>query len=249
MRKMAKAFVIDISKCSGCYNCQLACKDEHVGNDWKPYAAPQPRIGQFWIRVVEKVEGTLPKVKIHYVPQLCNHCRSAECIKACPAEAIRRREDGLVLIDPDACTGCAHLLDHGAKMPRCVEACPTEAIRFGEEEDLKDDLLGAEVLQPESGCFPRIYYRNIPGRFIGGTLYDPAEKEVIIGARCLLTNGGKTWEAVSDEFGDFWFRDLHMGIYDLVVHAPGREYKRFDRIRLEKSVNLGDIPLLPGNAD
>ena len=269
---MAKAFVIDISKCSGCYNCQLACKDEHVGNDWRPYAAPQPRIGQFWIRVAEQVEGTLPKVKIHYIPRLCNHCRSGECMKVCPADAIRRREDGLVLIDPETCTGCgacrdacpygaiymnaelgiaqkctgcAHLLDHGAKLPRCVEACPTEAIRFGEEEDLADDLLGAEVLQPETGCRSRVYYRNIPGRFIGGTLYDPEEKEVIIGGRCLLTNGGRTWEAVSDEFGDFWFRDLPMRIYDLVIHAPGREYRRFDRIRLERSVNLGDIPLLP----
>ena len=130
-----------------------------------------------------------------------------------------------------------------------MEACPTEAIRFGEEKDLKDDLLGAETLQPETGCLPRVYYRNIPGPFIGGTLYDPDAKEVIIGARCLLTNGGKTWEAVSDEFGDFWFRDLPMGIYDLVIHAPGREYRRFDRIRLEKSVNLGVIPLLPGKEE
>ncbi|MBO6010468.1 MAG: 4Fe-4S binding protein [Oscillospiraceae bacterium] len=31
-----KAFVIDVSKCNGCHNCQLACKDEFVGNDWPP---------------------------------------------------------------------------------------------------------------------------------------------------------------------------------------------------------------------
>ncbi len=267
---MAKAFVIDISKCSGCYNCQLACKDEHVGNDWRPYAAPQPSVGQFWLQVQEHVEGTLPKVKIHYIPRLCNHCRKAACMEACPAGAISRREDGLVLISPDACvgcgacrdacpygviymnaelriaqkcTGCAHLLDHGAKMPRCVEACPTEAIRFGEETELTDDIPGAEVLQPETGLLPRVYYRNVPGKFIGGTLYDPEAKEVVPDARCLLTSGGKTWEARSDEFGDFWFRDLPVGIYDLVIHAPGRGYRRFDRIRTDKSVNLGDIPL------
>ena len=44
---MAKTFVIDAAKCSGCYNCQIACKDENVGNDWSPYAKPQPEIGQF----------------------------------------------------------------------------------------------------------------------------------------------------------------------------------------------------------
>ena len=35
-----KAFVIDVSKCNGCYCCQIACKDENVGNDWTPYAKP-----------------------------------------------------------------------------------------------------------------------------------------------------------------------------------------------------------------
>ena len=47
---MGKAFVIDVAKCSGCYNCQLACKDEHAENDWMPYAKPQPLTGQFWCR-------------------------------------------------------------------------------------------------------------------------------------------------------------------------------------------------------
>jgi Fe-S-cluster-containing dehydrogenase component len=102
---MSKAFVIDIARCSGCHNCQLACKDEHVGNDWTPYAKPQPELGQFWIKVHENVCGTIPKVKIHYVPKLCNHCRNADCIKACPAKAIDRRPDGFVLIDPGKCTG------------------------------------------------------------------------------------------------------------------------------------------------
>ena len=50
---MAKAFVIDVAKCSGCYNCQLACKDEHAENDWMPYAKAQPLTGQFWCRVTE----------------------------------------------------------------------------------------------------------------------------------------------------------------------------------------------------
>ena len=35
--------IIDITKCNGYYNCQIACKDEHVGNDWTPIAKPQPR--------------------------------------------------------------------------------------------------------------------------------------------------------------------------------------------------------------
>ncbi len=267
---MGKAFVIDAARCNGCYNCQLACKDEHVGNDWTPYAKAQPEVGQFWLRVEEHVQGTTPKVKIHYLPRLCNHCEKAACIAACPQGAILRREDGLTLIDPEKCsgcgecvsacpygviyqnaelgiaqkcTGCAHLLDHGAKMPRCVEACPTEAILFGEEEDLIDEIRGAAVWRPETGLGPRVWYRNVPGTFIAGTLFDPEAREVIEGARCLLSNGGKNWEAVTDSFGDFWFRDLPAGVYELLIHAKGFRYKRVEKIRNENSVNLGDIPM------
>ena len=52
-----KAFVIDLSVCNGCYCCQIACKDEHAGNDWSPYAKPQPDTGQFWLGIKEKSQG------------------------------------------------------------------------------------------------------------------------------------------------------------------------------------------------
>lgn len=265
-----KAFVIDVSKCNGCHNCQLACKDEYVGNDWAPYSRPQPQLGQFWCRVDEHVEGTVPKVKIHYVSRLCNHCENAACMAACPAGAIVRREDGLVLIDPakctgcgacreacpydviyyneelgicQKCTGCAHLLDAGYRLPRCVENCPTDALVFGEEEELADLIRGAEVLRPETGCRPRVYYRNIPGRFIAGTVYDPVEKEVVIGARIIAVTGAKVIETVTDSYGDFWFKDLAVGFYDVSIYADGFEAKNFFRVDTGSSVNLGDIPL------
>ena len=267
---MAKVFSVDVSKCNGCFNCQLACKDEHAGNDWSPYAAPQPEIGQFWAKLEENVCGSMPKVKIHYIAHLCNHCDNAACMAACPNNAIYRRDDGLILISPEKCTGCgacfdacpygaiykntelnicqkctgcAHLLDNGLSQPRCVEACPTEALQFGEEEDMRDFIVGATVRNPETGLRPRVFYRNIPGKFIAGTVYDPIEKEVIIGARCRATNGGKTVEVRSDEYGDFWFNDLAVGKYDIVLEAKGFEFKTFDNVDATASVNLGDIPM------
>lgn len=266
---MAKVFTVDVAKCNGCYNCQLACKDEHVENDWTPYAKPQPEIGQFWLKLEENVCGSIPKVRIHYIPHLCNHCEKAACMQTCPS-VFYRRDDGLVILDPEKCagcetclascpygaiyfnedlnvsqkcTGCAHLLDNGFNSPRCVEACPTEALQFGDEEDMQDFIIGASVRMPETGLRPKVFYRNIPGKFIAGTVYDPVDKEVVIGARCRATNGGKTVEVLSDDYGDFWFNDLAVGKYDVVIEAKGFEFEVFNAINTAKDVNLGDIAL------
>ena len=75
-----KAFVFDVARCSGCYCCQLACKDEHCGNDFTPIAAPQPDIGQFWVKVKDYVNGSAPKVTVHYVPEMCNHCEKCSLL-------------------------------------------------------------------------------------------------------------------------------------------------------------------------
>jgi tetrathionate reductase subunit B len=267
-----KVFVIDVGICNGCYSCQISCKDEHVGNDWTPIAKPQPDTGQFWIKQNEFIHGTVPKVKMHYLPVLCQHCEEAPCMPACHIEgAIYRRDDGLIIIDPvkctgckscvDACpydaiyfnedlniaqkcTGCAHLLDRGWKIPRCADSCPTEAIKFGEESEFKKLIAKAEVLKPELGAKPRVYYLNIPKKFIAGTIYDPVEKEVIIGATCTLTdvNTSEKFTVKTDGFGDFWFQGLKDGYFSLMIEK-GKKSKVFDSISTAKDVNLGDIPL------
>jgi len=268
---MAKVFVFDSAICSGCYCCQIACKDEHCGNDWMPYAKPQPESGQFWYKLNEVERGTVPKVKIAYFPTMCMHCDDAPCIPACPNGAIVKRDDGIVWIDPakctgsqlciDACpygviyfnqglkiaqkcTGCAHLLDRGwpIKEPRCSDACVWGALRFGEEADFSDFIANAEVMKPEEGTKPRVYYKNLPKRFIAGTVFDPTTEEVVIGATCTLS-GNDSGTATTDSFGDFWFEDLEVGTYSLKIEAAGFTTWTKDSISTEKDANLGDIPL------
>ncbi len=275
MAQAKKVFVIDTTKCNGCHNCQIVCKDEHVANDWTPIAKPQPEIGQFWIEVKEKVRGTVPKVKVAYRPHLCMHCDKAPCIEACPVEAaLYKREDGLVIVDPvkctgcracvDACpyedviwfnedlniaqkcTGCAHLLDDGWVEPRCADACPTLAIQLMDEKDAKELMAKGEVWRPElkSKVEPRVYYIGLPKKFIAGTVYEPTEEEVVIGATCTLkAKGGKTLTTETDAYGDFWFEGIDDGLYDLEIKS-GKKVKTFAGLdTTEFDINLGDIPL------
>jgi tetrathionate reductase subunit B len=265
-----KAFVIDVSKCSGCYACQLVCKDEHCGNDWSPYARPQPETGHFWGRLNEYERGQIPQVKVSYVFLPCQHCRNAPCMAACPVEgAFYRRDDGLVIIDPkkcagcknciDACpygviffnaglniaqkcTGCAHLLDRGWQEPRCVDACAHGAIKFGDEAELADLIAGAGELRPEFGTNPRAYYIGLPKKFIAGTVYDPRAEEVVIGATCTLTGAGGSYVTTTDEFGDFWFDGLDTGAFTLRIESDGKT-RIIGPISTGKDVGLGDIPL------
>ena len=269
-----KVFTVDLSICNGCYCCQIACKDEHVANDWTPYAKPQPDTGQFWIGLTEKVRGHVPHVRVTYTPFMCHHCDDAPCIEDCKAEAIYKRDDGLVIIDPDKCTGCklcadtcphdsiyfneqlniaqkctgcTHLLDNDEEwtVPRCVDQCPTEALKFGEEEDFADFIKDAELLNPEAGTKSRIYYKGLPMKFVAGTLYDPSEKEVIIGATCTMKDeeSGKTFTEQTNNFGDFWFKELEDDrSYSLTFEKDGVT-KTMDSITTDIDRGLGDIPM------
>jgi tetrathionate reductase subunit B len=264
-----KVFVVDTTKCNGCYNCQIACKDEHCGNDWSPYAKPQPDTGQFWMRMNEHVRGNVPQVKMSYVGVMCQHCEDGPCMTACQHEAIYKRDDGLVLIDPkkctgcmncvDACpygaifynkdlnlaqkcTGCAHLLDKGWTMPRCADSCPHDAIHFGEESELSDLIAIAEPLHPEFGVKTNVYYIGLPKKFIAGTVYDPGTTEVVNGAVCTLTGEGETLTQETNHWGDFWFDGLKEGSYSLKIEAGGKS-KTIAEISTVKDVGLGDIPL------
>ncbi len=158
---------IDITKCTGCHNCFIACKDEFAGNDYLPLSAAQPKDGQDWLRVQEVEQGTDAKIKVDYIPIMCQHCGDAPCMKKGPEGAVYRRNDGIVIIDPvkskghkeivnscpyraiiwneesqlpQKCTMCAHMLDNGEMTTRCVESCPNGALVFGDLDDKNSEV-------------------------------------------------------------------------------------------------------------
>ncbi|MGO9360656.1 4Fe-4S dicluster domain-containing protein [Roseiarcus sp.] len=148
--------IVDVAKCENCRNCFLAVKDEHVGNDFPRYAAPQPLHGHQWIDIRRRERGEYPMVDAHYLPVMCNQCDDAPCIAAGRNDAVYKRPDGIVIIDPEKAKGqkevvhsCpygeifwnedlklpqkwifdAHLLDKGWTQTRAEQACPTGALK------------------------------------------------------------------------------------------------------------------------
>ena len=175
-------------------------------------------------------------------PVKCTGCRL--CVDACPYERVIWFNEDLNIAQK--CTGCAHLLDDGWTEPRCADACPTLAIRFLDEKDAKELMAKAEVWKPElkAKVKPRVHYLGLPKKFIAGTVYDPAEEEVVIGATVTLKPAaGKALTVATDAYGDFWFEDLADGTYDLQIKS-GKKVKTFTGLDTAVAdINLGDIPL------
>lgn len=145
--------LFDVERCNGCSNCVIATRDEYADNRHIGYAEPMPA-GASWFDVRCTERGSYPAVDIAYRVATCQHCDDPPCAKPVPG-AVRKRSDGIVVIDPvkargarsivDACPyGAvhwneelqlpqhwnfdAHLLDSGWNQTRGAQACPTGAL-------------------------------------------------------------------------------------------------------------------------
>lgn len=133
-----------------------------------------------------------------------------DLVDACPAHAVYWNE---ALEIPQKCTGCAHLLDNGWEVPRCVDACSTDALLYVDEDEIDKDK--AEVWESVSDLSPKVYYYNTPKRFIVGSVFDSVADEAEIGAEVILKTqmGEEIAKVLTDDFGDFKFDQINPGKY------------------------------------
>jgi len=232
--------IVDVERCDNCRLCFLAVKDEYIGNDFPGVSAAQPVLGHNWLDIKRKERGTYPIVQARFLPVMCNHCDEAPCIKAARDGAVRKREDGIVIIDPEKSKGqkqivasCpygaiswndelqipqawpfdAHLLDEGWTRTRGEQACPTQVFRTIKVDDAEMQRIraeeGLEVLEPELGTKPRVYYKNlhmITKCFVGATVVQHVKgvEECAAGVEVVLEKDGReVGRATTDTFGEF----------------------------------------------
>jgi Fe-S-cluster-containing dehydrogenase component len=141
-------FFIDANRCIGCQACVQACSecDTHKG------------------RPMIHLEYVDRSVSTQTVPVVCMHCDSPTCAEVCPADAIKKSEDGIVLSARKprciACNNCVLACPFGVpKMmgdfelmmkcdmcydrtsvglkPMCASVCPSGALLFGKRQDVE----------------------------------------------------------------------------------------------------------------
>ncbi len=134
-------FFIDPGRCIGCQSCIQACSecDTHKGQS------------MIQLDYVDRERST------QTLPVVCMHCDSPTCAEVCPADAIKRTEDGVVQTARKprciACNNCVLACPFGVpKMstrmslmmkcdmcydrtsvglkPMCASVCPSQALAF-----------------------------------------------------------------------------------------------------------------------
>jgi len=107
---------IDEELCWGCRTCEVACKQENRAAEG--------------VKLIAVREGGSRQTADHqesvYQVNLCRHCDDPPCADACPEAAISKRDDGLVIMDYELCTGCQ----------ACIAECPYDAIDFDDDSDI-----------------------------------------------------------------------------------------------------------------
>jgi len=126
-----KTKLIDVSKCTGCRGCQLACKQwnglpakQTVASG--TYQNPPDLQPNTWTLIrFQEVESQSAGVKWLFRKDGCMHCKDAACVKVCPSGALFYTDLGTVGIQKERCIGCKE----------CVAACPFHIPRYDSATD------------------------------------------------------------------------------------------------------------------
>ena len=111
MRRLS--LIIEDEKCWGCKTCEVVCKQEiNVPDGVKLIAVEEEG---------PEMIGNQPFFQ--YRLAVCRHCDDPACADVCSEAAIRKRDDGIVVLDQACCSGCQS----------CIDACPYDAIDFDTE--------------------------------------------------------------------------------------------------------------------
>ncbi len=138
-------FYVDPSRCIGCQACVNACSE----------CGTHPGVSLIHLDYIDR------PASIDTTPMVCMHCEDPTCAEVCPADAIKKGEDGVVrsALKPRciACSNCELACPFGVpnvyagmelmmkcdmcydrtsvgKRPMCATVCPSQALMYAPPE-------------------------------------------------------------------------------------------------------------------
>lgn len=163
------SMLIDISKCTGCRSCMIACNKWNElpldVNKFHTVEEGKPRFSSTrWIDVVfnrYNGDGRSTQENCLYTRFSCMHCTDAACVKVCPVGAIEHTELGTVDINPRRCIGCNY----------CIANCTFNVIGFDRARNIarKCTFCSDRLAQ---GMIPACAQACLPGALTFGSRSD-----------------------------------------------------------------------------
>lgn len=117
---------------------------------------------RIWVYSTD-IQGEFPDLTRTFIPYNCMHCENPPCVDVCVSRATYKdQENGLVLVDQEACIGCGY----------CVEACPYDARYLDSARGVVDKCNGC-IQRVEVGLQPACVATCLGGSRMFGDLNDP----------------------------------------------------------------------------
>ena len=229
---------IDLSKCTGCSTCVVACQAENnvpvVGKE------EVHRVHEMqWMRIDRYYTGPDVDPQVVFQPVFCQHCQNAPCENVCPVAATNHSSEGLNQMIYNRCFGTRY----------CNNNCPYKVRRFNwfnyttagtlsgnlrDKEGMTNDLRrmvlnpdvtvrGQGVIEKCSLCVQRIQAAKLKAKYENRPLFDNE----------IQTACSQSCPANAIVFGDM--NDVNSEVSRLI--SSGRRYNLLEELFTMPSVN------------